>query len=95
MLEVQGQGLWKKRSVDHSSGEFVRKQRLWGKLRVVSTQGIDGLWGLLKTFLRQRGGVLTDHLEANVKEFQWRKNLPDDADPFIALLCCIRDGFSQ
>ena len=75
-------------SLDHSSGEFVRRQRLRGKLRVVFTQGIDG------------GGVYTDHLEANVKEFQWRQNLPDDADPFIALLlllttCCVRDNFFQ
>jgi len=77
-------------SVDHSSGEFTRRERLWGKLRVVSTQGIDGTWGALKTFLRSRGGVHGDHLEANVKEFQWRRNLPDDADPFISLLCCIR-----
>ena len=82
-------------SVDHSSGEFVRKQRLWGKLRVVSTQGIDGTWGRLKTFLRGRGGVFADHLESNVKEFQWRRNLPDDADVFISLLLCIRDGYFQ
>ena len=51
--------------------------------------------GLLKTFLRARGGVLTDHLESNVKEFQWRRNLPDDADPFLSLLSCIRDGYFQ
>ena len=82
-------------SVDHSIGEFVRRQRLWGKLRIVSTQGIDGTWGRLKTFLRARGGVSGDHLESNVKEFQWRHNLPDDADPFISLLCCIRDGYFQ
>ena len=82
-------------SVDHSSGEFTRRERLWGKLRVVSTQGIDGQWGLLKTFLRARGGVLTDHLESNVKEFQWRRNLPDDADPFLSLLSCIQDGYFQ
>ena len=49
-------------SVDHSSGEFVRRERLWGKLRAVSTQGIAGAWGLLKTFLRARGGVYTDHI---------------------------------
>ena len=81
--------------VDHSSGEFVRRERLWGKLRTIYTQGIDGTWGSLKTFLRGRGGVHGDHLEANVKEFQWRRNLPDDADPFISLLCCIRDGCFQ
>ena len=63
-------------SVDHSKGEFVRRERLWGKLRTVSTQGIDGCWGSLKTFLRSRGGVRGEHLESNVKEYQWRRNLP-------------------
>ena len=79
-------------SVDHNKGEFVRKQRLWGKLRSVSTQGIDGTWGRLKTFLRGRGRASADHLEACVKEFQWRTNLSDNADPFLELLRCIRDG---
>jgi len=79
-------------SVDHSAGEYVRRERLWGKLRVVSTQGIDGTWGRLKTFLRARGGVSQDHLESNVKEFQWRRNLLEDADPLISLLSCVRDG---
>ena len=64
----------------------------WGNLRVVSTQGIDGTWGRLKTFLRARGGVSQDHLESNIKEFQWRRNLPEDADPLISLLSCVRDG---
>ena len=82
-------------SVDHSSGEFVRKQKLWGKVRVVSTQGIDGTWGRLKTFLRARGGVSPDHLVSNVKEFQWRRNLSDDSDVFFALLQCIKNGCFQ
>ena len=76
----------------HNQGEFVRNQRLWGKLRSVSTQGIDGTWGRLKTFLRSRGGISQDHLEASVKEFQWRRNLPPSDDPFLSLLCSIRDG---
>ena len=78
--------------VDHSNGEFTRRERLHGKLRVVSTQGIDGAWGRLKTFLRARGGIRSEHLESNVKEFQWRSNLPADADPFISLLECIKTG---
>ena len=82
-------------SLDHSNGEFVRKEHLWGRLRVVSTQGIDGTWGRLKTFLRARGGVAVDHFESNVKEFQWRRNLPHDADVFISLLLCIKDGGFQ
>ena len=63
-----------------------------GKLRVVSTQGIDGAWGNLKTFLRARGGCSPEHLESSVKEFQWRRNLEKGADPFISLLLCIKDG---
>ena len=70
-------------------------QRINGKLRVVSTQGIDGAWGQLKTFLRARGGVRPEHLETNVKEFQWRRNLPAHSDPFLALLDCIKDGCFQ
>ena len=51
--------------------------------------------GRLKTFLRSRGGVYSDQLEDNMKEFQWRRNLPNGADSFITLLCCIRDGYLQ
>ena len=82
-------------SVDHSAGEFTRKQRLWGKVRTVSTQGIDGCWGALKTFLRSHGGVASQHLESSVKEFQWRRNLPNDADPFLSLLDCMKAGCFQ
>ena len=81
--------------VDHNKGEFTRRQVIKGKLRVVSTQGIDGAWGNLKNFLRARGGCSADHLESSVKEFQWRFNLPEDADPFISLLLCIKDGCFQ
>ena len=81
--------------VDHNKGEFSRRQFIKGKLRVVSTQGIDGAWGNLKNFLRARGGCSGGHLESSVKEFQWRVNLPKDADPFISLLLCIKDGCFQ
>ncbi len=81
-------------SVANSAGEFVRKQRLWGKLRTVSTQGIDGTWGFLKTFLRSREGVPPQHLESDVKEYPWRRNLPRDADPFFSL-ACIKSGCFQ
>ena len=77
--------------VDHNKGEFSRRQSIRGKLRVVSTQGIDGARGNLKTFLRARGGCSADHLESSVKEFQWRRNLEKDSDPFISLLLCIRE----
>jgi len=62
---------------------------------VVSTQGIDVAWGNLKNFLWARGGCSADHLEASVKEFQWRWNLTDDFNAFISLLLCIKDGCFQ
>jgi hypothetical protein len=81
--------------VDHNKGEFSRRENIRGKQRVVSTQGIDGAWGNLKNFLRARGGCPGDHLEASVKEFQWRRNLEKDSDPFLSLLDCIKDGCFQ
>jgi len=81
--------------VDHNKGEFSRRETIRGKLRVVSTQAIDGTWGNLKNFLRARGGCSSGHLESSVKEFQWRHNLPKDSDPFISLLLCIKDGCFQ
>ena len=81
--------------VDHSSGEFTRRERLQGKLRVVSTQGIDGAWGRLKTFLRSRGGIRSEHIESNVKVLQWCTNLASDADPSISLPLAIKHGSFQ
>ena len=60
------------------AGERSQDMPGLGKLRVVSTQGIDGAWGNLKNFLRARGGCSADHLESSVKKFQWRWNLPPD-----------------
>ena len=75
--------------VDHNKGEFTRRETIQGKVRVVSSQGIDGAWGNMKNFLRARGGCSSDNLESSVKEFQWRWNLPDHSDPFLSLLECI------
>ena len=81
--------------VDHQKGEFVRKQHFKGKMRTISTQGIDGLWDRMKTFLRSRGGTLRHHLETNVKEYQWRTNLKASDDPFLLLLSDISKGYFQ
>ena len=81
--------------VDHSIGEFARRQTIRRKLRVVSTLGIVGARGNLKNFLRARGGCALGQLDSSVKEFQWRHNLPEDSDPFIALLLCVKDGCFQ
>ena len=56
-------------SVDHGHGEWVRKEHIRGKLRSVSTQGIDGTWGKLKIWLAAKGGVYTDHTLGYLKEF--------------------------
>ena len=80
--------------VDHGSGEYTRKEHFRGKLRTVSTQGIDGVWGNLKTWFAAKGGVNTDHILGYLKEFQWRSNI-GSLDPFIALCEHIRDGYFQ
>jgi len=56
--------------VDHNKGEFSRRETIKGKLRVVSTQGIDGACENIKTFLRARGGCSPENLESSVKQFQ-------------------------
>ena len=80
--------------VDHGSGEYTRKEVIMGKMRTVSTQGIDGAWGNLKIWLAAKGGANTDHSLGYLKEFQWRHNL-GSADPFVTLCEHIRDGFLQ
>ena len=80
--------------MDHNKGVFSRREVVRGRQRVVSTNGIDGTWGRLKTWLRAKGGVPDGHLLSYIKEFQWRANL-DNKDPFIALMECIRDGHFQ
>lgn len=82
------------RSVDHNSGEFMRKETFRGRLRVVSSQGIDGTWGNLKNWLRSKGGISDDHILGYIKEFQWRRNIAG-ADPFVVLCQHIKDGFFQ
>ena len=67
---------------------------LRGKMRTVSTQGIDGAWGRLKAWLNAKGGVYTDHVEGYVKEFQCRNNM-GSADLFVELCEHIRDGYFQ
>ena len=72
------------------NGQRTRREVVRGAQRVVSTNGIDGTWGRLKTWLRAKGGVPDGLLLGYIKEFQWRANLDKDQDPFIALLECIR-----
>ena len=83
---------WQHAYVDHQNGEFIRHQRVGGKLREVSTQRIDGAWGNFKTWYKARYGAMPDHVWAVLKEWQWRHNHKDE-DLFLRLLEHIRDGF--
>ena len=56
------------RTVDHNKGVYA----------VASTNGTDGNWGRLKTWLRAQGGVPDGLLLGYIKEFQWRANLGID-----------------
>ena len=60
----------------------------------MSTQGIDGAWGNLKTWFNAKGGVSSDHILGYLKEFQWRNNIGSE-DPFLTLCEHIRDGYFQ
>ena len=83
---------WQHAYVDHQNGEFIRHQRVGGKLREVSTQRIDGAWGNFQTWYKARYGAMPDHVWAVLKEWQWRHNHKDE-DLFLRLLEHIRDGF--
>ena len=93
IVPAKEHGLWLS-CVDHGSGEYVRKEKFRGRLRTVSTQGIDGAWGNLKTWFNSKGGVYSDHILGYLKEFQWRNNIGSD-DPFLRLCEHIRDGYFQ
>ena len=77
--------------VDHEAGEFSRDQRIRNKLRKVSTQSIDGVWGHLKTWYNGRYGAYPQHVWSVVKEWQWRHNHRGE-DLFAVLLSDIGGG---
>ena len=52
--------------VDHGSGEYTRKKQLRGKMRTVSTQGIEGAWGNMKIWIAAKGAN-TNHVLGYVK----------------------------
>ena len=53
--------------VKHNEGEWVAEEKFKG--HQVHTQSVDGMWGHLKTWLRQRRGVHEKYLEGCV--FSW------------------------
>ena len=78
--------------VDHGHGQYAKDAVFGGKKLKVQTNSIDGCWGRLKTWINARGGVKDHLLWENLKEFQWRNNLRDSADPFLTLLDLVRGG---
>jgi len=78
--------------VDHGKGQYAKDAVIKGNRLRVHTNTIDGCWGRLKTWLNARGGALNHLLWENLKEFQWRYNLPTGSDPFLTLLNLVRDG---
>ena len=78
--------------VDHGKGQYAKDGVFRGKRLRVHTNSIDGCWGRLKTWLNGRGGAMNHLLWENLKEFQWRNNLSDGADPFLTLFEHVRDG---
>ena len=83
---------WVHAYVDHEEGEFSRDQRIRGKVRKVSTQYIDGVWGNFKTWYNARHGAYKDHVWSVVKEWQWRHNHRGE-DLFMVLLKDFKDGY--
>lgn len=56
--------------VRHDQGEWVAEKEVFGEQ--VHTQGVDGMWGHLKTWLRTRRGVRRGKLPGYVACFEWR-----------------------
>ena len=55
----------------------------------VHTQGVDGLWGHLKTWLRAKRGVHAGTLQGHIGCFEWRARTKDK-NRFTALLEAMR-----
>ena len=54
------------RSVDHNAGEYARGD--------VSTNGIEGFWGVMKRKMGCIGGMRRDRLHLFAREIAWRHN---------------------
>ncbi|CAE7248400.1 unnamed protein product [Symbiodinium sp. CCMP2592] len=63
------------RAVNHSRGEFSRTERIFGEDVVVTTNSVEGLFGRLKQYLRQRkyGKVGKPAYGELLAEFMWRQ----------------------
>ena len=63
------------RAVNHSRGEFSRAECIFGEDVVVTTNSVEGLFGRLKQYLRQRkyGKVGKPAYGELLAEFMWRQ----------------------
>jgi len=57
---------YKHQTVNHSRGEYVRGN--------IHTQTLEGFWGLLKNYLKSKGGIRRKNMQRFVDEFSWRYN---------------------
>ena len=74
---------YKHHYVRHDRGEWVAEDSVQGQK--VHTQGVDGMWGHLKTWLRTRRGVRKGWLKGYVASFEWR-NRTKGKNRFTALM---------
>ena len=82
------------RAVNHSAGEFSRMERIFGEDINVSTNAVEGLFGRLKSYLRQRryGRAGKNNYGHLLAEFLWRQQCSAHrADPFRSLLAEIKE----
>ena len=77
------------RAVNHKAGEFSRVERVFGEDINVTTNAVEGLFGRLKTYLRQRqyGRVGKKAYGELLAEFLWRQRCSAfGVEPFYNLM---------
>ena len=81
------------KAVNHSKGEFARVERIFGEDINVTTNAVEGLFGRLKQYLRQRryGKISKKAYGEALAEFLWRQRVAAfGSDPFRNLLAEIK-----
>ena len=81
------------RAVNHRKGEFARVERIFGEDVNVTTNAVEGLFGHLKQYLRQRryGKISKKACGEVLAEFLWRQRVAAfGSDPFRNLLAEIK-----
>ena len=81
------------RAVSHSKGEFARVERIFGEDVNLTTNAVEGLFGRLKQYLRQRryGKISKKAYGEVLAEFLWRQRVAAfGSDPFRNFLAEIK-----